>query len=174
MIFKDWRECDQSPIDLNFEQHKIYYVHARAWHIKGYLLGRHSYLTWWDKKHKSQLVIEYTDRETLDIQDANILYSGREEYTLHAPYISDRLANARWFGADPIIKAECTNYLQYEDFVSACKHYPYKTTPFDLLKNNCNTFTSYLLYHLDLDIQQPWPAIGHKNRQTWINYGLKI
>jgi len=174
MIFKDWRLCDQSPIDLQFKKDKIYYVHARAWHLKGYLLGRHSYLTWWSQNHKQQLVVEYTDRETLEVQSGKVIYGGREEYQLHAPYISNRPANARWFGADPVIKGYCTNTLNYNDIVDACEEYPYKITTFDLLKNNCNTFTSYLLYKLNLDIKQPWPAIGHRSKQTWKNHGLKI
>ena len=172
MIFKDWRICDQSPIDLTFHKDYIYYVHAKAWHIKGVIGGRHSYLTWYSPEHQRQLVIEYTDRETLDVQKANIVYSGRDEYTLHAPFISDRLPNARWFGADPIIKGCCgKGVIKYQDFVDACESYPNKVTDFHLLKNNCNTFTSYLLYKMRLEIEQPFPAIGHRSRQRWSNSG---
>lgn len=172
MIFKDWRLCDQSLVDLEFKKDQLYYVHARAWHLKGWLFGRHSYLTWWSPEHKKQLVIEYTDRETLAVQGADIVYGGRDEYQLHAPFISTRPANARWFGADPIIKGSCgIGNIKYQDFVDACEQYPNRITEFNLLTNNCNTFTSYLLYKLKLDITQPFPAIGHRSRQRWSNSG---
>ena len=172
MFFKDWRECDQSLVDLTFDKGCIYYVHAQAWHLKGYLGGRHSYITWWSTDQKCQLVVEYTDKETLDVQNANIIYEGRKEYSLHAPFISDRAANARWFGHDPIVKGICSKgIIKDEDFVTACKLYPNALKDFDLLKNNCNTFTSYLLYKMRLEISQPHPAIGYKSRQRWSNSG---
>jgi hypothetical protein len=171
-MFKDWRICDQSLVPMEFHPEYVYYVHARAWHFKGYIGGRHSYLTWFSKEHNQQLVIEYTDRETLEVQGADIIYSGTDHYTNHAPFISNRKPNARWFGADPYIKGSCSLYPHtYSDFVDACDIYPNRNTEFNILHNNCNTFTSYLLYKMMLEIEQPFPAVGHRSRQRWSNSG---
>jgi hypothetical protein len=171
-MFRDWRHCNQSLVDMSFHKDVVYYVHARAWHLKGYLGGRHSYITWYSKDHGQQLVVEYTDRETLDVQDADIIYSGTDEYQTHAPFISNRKPNAHWFGGRPIIKGACGLFPhQYSEFENACRTYPNANKEFNLLTNNCNTFTSYLLYKMKLEIEQPHPAIGYKSRQRWSNSG---
>ena len=177
MFFKDWRECDQSIVPMELSTKSIHYIHARAWHIKGYLGGKHSYLTLWSKEHKDYITCEYTDRETLAIQGAKILYAGTNEYQLHAPFISIRKFNARWFGSDPVIYYSASNpgtwhhELGYKDFAIACDEYPLLHEDFDLLKNNCNTFTSYLIHKLKLDMDSPTLAIGARSRQWWGRHG---
>jgi len=171
-MFRDWRHCNQNEVEMEFDKDSIYYVHARAWHLKGYLGGKHSYITWFSKEHNQQLVVEYTDRETLDVQEADIIYSGTDDYFAHAPFISNRKPNRRWFGADPYIKGYCSLYPRtYSDFVDACDIYPNRNKEFNILTNNCNTFSSYLLYKMMLEIEQPFPAFGHRSRQKWSNSG---
>lgn len=177
MIFKDWRECDQSLVPMELSTNGIHYINARAWHLKGYLGGKHSYITLWSKKHEDYITVEYTDRETLSVQNAKILYAGTDSFSEHSTFISIRHPNARWFGADP--KVQCTagnpgswhHELHYEDFVLACEQYPFKNTEFNLLTNNCNTFTSYLIHKLKLDMDYPLFSIGSRSRQWWGRHG---
>ena len=162
MFFKDWRVLDQSPTKLTFEKEYVYYVHSRAWALKGWLGGTHSWITFWSQEHNQWLVLELTDKETLDIQNANILYCRDNlKYQERSPTISDRIPNAKWFGSTPSIVGKTHNVYQYQDFVNVCKQYP--VTEFKLLTQNCNTFISYVLKILKLDINRPFRSVGFKN-----------
>lgn len=169
IFFKDWRICDQTPIEMNLKKENIYYIHAKAWHIKGFLGGTHSYFTFY---HLDKwLVVELTDMETLGYQNASILFGPRnlEDQTIRRPYISNRKYNAKWFGNVPKIVGFSKCNVSYEEIVNACKEY--KITDFSLLRRNCNTFASYVLYKLNLDIKKPLISIGFKNKNWWMeNY----
>lgn len=169
-MFKDWKECSQEPIHLPLDPAGFYYLQAQAWHLKGYLGGTHSYCAF---NHNQQwMVIELTDIETLEVQKADVLYHGTDT-KLHAPFISSRPYNARWFGHKPYIVDSCTNNTSYEQIVEVTKNYPLKE--FNLLKQNCNTFTSYLIASLNLDLERPFRSVGFRNKQWWQkNHGIKI
>jgi hypothetical protein len=50
--------------------------------------------------------------------------------------------------------------LNYRDVEAACMEYP--RDEFNLLTWNCNTFTSFMLKKLGIDIKPPLLAIGAK------------
>ena len=110
MFFKDWRLLDQSPVGLPFEKEYIYYVHSRAWALKGWLGGTHSWITFWSSKHDQWMVVELTDIETISVQKGR-LYWLRDNigYQEHSPIISNRTPNAKWFGSTPIVVGKCKN-----------------------------------------------------------------
>ncbi len=151
---------------MELEKSFIYYIQARAWHLKGYLGGTHSYTTFFSPAHDSWCVVEYTERETLAYQDGKILYDGNTtvDDREHAPYISTRSYNAQWFGADPYI-VDFALAPTYEEVLESCKQYPLKG--FKLLDVNCNTFTSYLHWNLGLHLDRPWRSVGYRNKDWW-------
>jgi len=167
MLFKDWRLLDQSPVDLGFEKEYVYYVHARAWALKGWFGGTHSWTVFWSTEHSEWLVIELTDIETISVQQAKILWiKDNVDYQEHSPVISNRIPNAKWFGATPLIVGQCKNTFTYNDFAEVCKQYPIKN--FKLLDQNCNTFTSFLIAKLNLKINRPLRSVGFKNKKYWL------
>lgn len=164
--FTDWRECNQNLIPMNLDKCIVYYMQARAWHIKGYLGGTHSWTTFYSDLHNSWLVAEYTERETLSYQMGEIIYDGNNtlDDTRYAPYITTRPFNAQWFGADPYIVDCCFSPL-YNQILKACVEFPYNE--FNLLYLNCNTFTSYLHWKLNLNLKRPLRSVGYKNKHWW-------
>jgi hypothetical protein len=166
MFFKDWRECDQSRIQMKLDKSKFYYIQAQAWALKGYLGGTHSYCVFWDKEW---LVVELSDEETLSYQGGRVLYNGApyNDITHRAPVISTRPYNAKWFGNTPYIVDSCKSTISYSDVLYACKKYPF--TEFKLLTQNCNTFTSFLINELKLDLKRPLRSMGFKNKNWWNN-----
>lgn len=162
MLFKDWRLLDQSSVGLVFNKDYIYYLHSRAWALKGWLGGTHSWLTFWSSEYNKQLVVELTDPETISVQHANIVYNWPNiEYTDHSPTISDRVADAKWFGTTPVIVDFVPNTLKFSEIEQACIDYPIRE--FKLLNQNCNTFLSYLIFKLDLKMKRPLRSVGFKN-----------
>jgi hypothetical protein len=164
--FKDWRECSQDLKELGLDSSRLYYIQARAWNLKGYLGGTHSWTTFYSQQHKSWLVIEYTERETLGYQDGTIIHDGNptSDDTKHGAYITTRAPNAQWFGADPYIVDSCPA-PSYEEVLKACETIPYDG--FRLLDLNCNTFTSYLHWRLGLHLRRPLRSVGYKNKDWW-------
>jgi hypothetical protein len=165
-FFTDWRILDQSSVGLEFDKRYCYYVHARAWALKGYLGGMHSWFVFWSMELNDWLVVELNDRETLEIQNANILYIWKNVgYQEYSPTISKRVIDGKWFDASPIIAGKSLLNFDYSDIVKLCDDYPYKE--FSLTSQNCVTFTSYLIYKLNLKISRPFRSIGFKNRKFW-------
>jgi hypothetical protein len=166
MLFKDWRLLDQSPVDLNLNRDYVYCIHSRAWALKGWLGGTHSWTTFWSEEHQQWLVIELSDKETINVQQASLYWIREDvEYQEHSPIISNRCPTAKWFGTIPIILGKHRNTFTYSDFVNVCKSYPIKK--FKLLNQNCNTFTSFLIARLNLDIKRPVRSIGSRNKRYW-------
>ena len=166
MFFKDWRLLDQSPVGLPFEKEYIYYVHSRAWALKGWLGGTHSWITFWSNQHDKWLVVELTDKETITIQHANLLYVwDNVGYRAHCPIVSDRTPDAKWFGTIPKIHKRVLNTVKYSDIEQACRDYPFKE--FDLLTRNCNTFSSYIIDKLNLNIEPPLRSFGFRGNKFW-------
>lgn len=169
-IFKDWRECRQDPVpSLVLNRSYFYYLHAQAWHLKGYLGGTHSYCAFYHDHN--WMVVELTDIETLTVQRAKIIYKGTDTHA-HAPFISTRPYNARWFGHRPKIVDYCHS-IDYDKIINAVESYPIKK--FRLLETNCNTFVSYLIAALNLNLRRPIRSVGFKNKYWWRDhYGIKV
>jgi hypothetical protein len=172
MLFKDWRLLDQSSVGLVFDKKYFYYVHSRAWALKGWLGGTHSWFVFWSVEYDRWLVLELTDRETIDVQTATPLYMWIVKYTDHTPTISNRVPDAKWFGSTPIVVGKTLNNLTYQEIVDVCNSYPIKE--FKLITHNCNTFASYVLYKLHLTIKRPLRSIGFKDTTWWKNYESQI
>jgi hypothetical protein len=169
--FKNWRQCSQDIVPLDVDKSRMYYVQAQAWHLKGYLGGAHSWLTLWSEENQSWIVIELSDEETMSYQDGKVLYS--ENSTSHTPFMSTRSYNAQWFGHNPYIVDNCIANVPINRIVEAMKEYPIKE--FNILNRNCNTFTSYMIWKLNLRLRRPFKSIGFKNVMWWQkNYGTKV
>jgi hypothetical protein len=151
---------------MSLDTSQIYYIQARAWALKGYFGGTHSWTTFFSNEHNAWCVVEVTDKETLMCQDGIILYEKviSNDDTVRAPYISTRSYNAEWFGSKPSIIDSCPT-VSYDAILNACKDYPY--SEFRLLDLNCNTFSSYLYWKLNLDLKQPLRSVGFKNKKYW-------
>lgn len=173
-FFKDWRVLDQSLVPMDLDTTKIYYMHARAWALKGYLGGTHSWTTFYSNKHKYWLVLELTDPETLAVQNAEIVAQGwpTPDPTMHAPFLTKRPCNAKWFGADPVIVASCEMTASLKDVIALLPQYPFKE--FVLTKRNCNTFTSYIINKLGLDMHRPLRSFGFRNKNWWEKHDTKV
>jgi hypothetical protein len=170
MMFKDWRLCSQDSIPMDLQYRGLYYIHAQAWHIKGYLGGRHSWCTFNVPKH-GWVTVELTTRETLAHQDCKVLWVKKDGVALddHAPFISTRAPNKQWFGHDPQVVWIHPYDVSYEDVVKACEDYPIEE--FNILTKNCNTFTSWLMYRLGIDVRIPrLTSIGWKSKRYWRKY----
>lgn len=165
-MFKDWRTCSQESISLDLQYNGLYYIHAQAWHIKGYLGGKHSWCTF-NMPTRGWVVVELTTRETLYYQDCDIIYDGGVGLPddAHAPFISTRAPNKQWFGHDPEVVKIYPYRVEYADVEAACKSYPFKE--FNLLTKNCNTFTSYLMHELQIEVRRLIHPIGWKSDKFW-------
>lgn len=172
MIFKHWKYCSQNLIPLAVDESRIYYIQSQAWALKGYLGGTHSLLAFFSDQHDVWCVVEYTDRETLHYQDGQILYDKdiNTDDISRSPYISTRSYNAEWFGHRPYIVDSCPT-VSYKSVLSACEDFPYNE--FRLLDLNCNTFTSYMCWKLNLDLKRPIRSIGFRNKKYWTKTCLK-
>lgn len=162
MFFKDWKQCDQSIVGMaGLNLDRFYYMQAQAWHLKGYLGGTHSYCTFFhDNKW---MVVEMTDIETLTVQNAEVIYQ-KTDGADYAPFISNRSYNAKWFGHVPYVVDICATPT-YDEIAHACDNYP--INKFKILTSNCNTFTSYLISTLKLDLRRPLRSVGFKNARWW-------
>lgn len=166
MLFKDWRLLDTTSVHLSFDLRYVYYVHSRAWALKGWLGGTHSWLVFWSKEKSKWLTMELTTKETLDFQETrNIYYIRDVSPTLHSPVISDRCPDGKWFGSTPTIVGQCFNEFSLKDFEKVCKKYPFDD--FNLFSKNCNTFTSYVNYSLGLNLTRPIRSFGARDDKYW-------
>jgi hypothetical protein len=172
MFFKHWKLCDQDLVPLEFDQGRFYYIQAQAWALKGYLGGTHSYCTFWSRDHNSWMVVELTDPETVSYQNCQTFYTNVKtaDPTEHSPIITNRAPNARWFGHNPYIVDSCPMTADYKDIVKACAEYP--LTGFVLISQNCNTFTSYLIWKLKLNLRRPFRSVGFRSKSWWSAHTL--
>ena len=170
MLFKDWRLLSTETVPLPFVKGRIYYLHARAWALKGYLGGTHSWSTFWSPEHNKWLVVELTDEETISYQNAKILFtrSTSTDKTEHSPIISTREPNQRWFGCEPYIVDSSLQNFTYDDIVKACREYP--IDEFIMIKRNCNTFSSYLNWKLGLNLKRPFRSVGYRPAAWWTKF----
>jgi hypothetical protein len=172
MFFTDWRFLDIDIIPMDLDKSRMYYIHAQAWGLKGYLGGTHSWTTFYSKQHDSWLVVELSDLETIMVQGASIVYVGNpKDIFEHSPFITKRPYNSRWFSKDPVIVDSCPT-VEFEQILSAVKAYPFKK--FKLLYRNCNTFTSYLIYKLNLPLHRSIKSIGFRSKHWWRKHATEI
>jgi hypothetical protein len=172
-MFKHWKECSQDLVPMDLSYNGLYYIKAQAWHIKGYLGGNHSWCAF--KKDSQWLVVELTTRETLNVQSANVIHTTDRHapYDGHRPFISDRAPNAQWFGHDPVVEWIYPYNVNYADVVNACYSYPHQHE-FNNVNKNCNTFTSFLLWKLNIDARRnTWKEYGWKSAKYWDMYSKK-
>jgi hypothetical protein len=168
MFFKHWSKCSQDIVDLDLDPNKLYYLQAQAWHLKGYIGGRHGYLTQYCSTQQSWLTIELSDRETVGYQcssrarPAEIIWAGQGRNEI--PLITDRDPRAQWFGHDPEI-VDCCDRVDIDRVISALEQYPYKD--FNLILRNCNTMISFLIYNLKLNLRRPMLCIGYRDQFYW-------
>ena len=167
MMFNDWRQASQKPVELDLDTRYIYHVQSVSCGIKGLFGGTHGYLTFFSRPRNKWLVVEVTDLETLEIQNATVLYCkkenpGHQEKTV---YISDRKHDARWFGHRPAVVDRDLCVPDLYDIIVACDAYIHDD--FDLIKKNCNTLVSFLIYHFNLDMYRPIRSIGYVKKLKW-------
>jgi len=168
MLFKDWKLLDQSSAGLSFEKEYSYYIHSRAWALKGWLGGTHAWIVFWSIDHNRWLVVELTDHETIGVQNANVLYSQEAVgFQERCPMISDRTPDAKWFGSTPTVVGKSCATFSFDELIAACKAYPFKE--FKLISCNCITFVSYLIVKLNLNISRPIRSYGFKDHKFWKN-----
>lgn len=155
----DWRHADISDTGIlsNTSTPSTYILSASSWGMKGKLPGaRHSWVSAFNGI--SWKTYEITDLETLDIQGANVLYAKYTDYQLKQLIVSDRNPSTLWFGNKPRIDYT-TNYLDIN-----ADSYPMNYN-IDLITNNCNTFTSYIVWKHDLNFNPYY--VGFKNKKFW-------
>lgn len=166
MLFKDWRLLNTSSVKLDFDQRYLYYVHSRAWALKGWLGGTHSWIVFWSSETNSWLSMELTTKETLGFQGTqNVYYIRDVDPSLHSPVISDRCPDGKWFGSTPTVVDRCLNKFSLSDLEQLCNEYPFDE--FNLFSKNCNTFTSYVNYKLKLGLKKPIRSVGAKGDFFW-------
>lgn len=164
-VFGDWRGLSCASAGVKLDPQRVYYWHSRTHGLKGRLGGTHGHISFYDQQWYT---VEITDEETLEYQCCEIAYRGTEEYQSRAAFISTRLPDQQWFGNPATVVSTCYDRLTLDQVAQACELYP--ITEFNLLRRNCNTFVSYLIYKLDLNLNKPMIAVGYKSRNYWKNY----
>lgn len=165
MIFSDWRKADISEVLMALDNDYVYFLHSRAWGLKGYLGGTHSWLAFWCHENKKWMVAEVSDRETVDVQGARTYCAGTEHYSDKTPILSDRSPRQKWFNAYPSIVAKERRRITIQQASAVIRSYPF--SQYKLLHRNCNTFFSYLVYELDLHFQKPLVSVGFRPKKFW-------
>jgi hypothetical protein len=162
--FSDWRDADISKTDVlkSIKLPATCFLSANAWGLKGKLPGgKHSWIA--EYNGYAWKTFEITDRETLEVQQANIFFCERDNYTERQLIVSDRDPSTLWFGNSPRLDA-IFNWKGIEE------HYPLNTN-INLAFNNCNTYLSYIAwrYHFNLKL----PYIGFRDKSFWEKYEIR-
>lgn len=156
--FSDWRDADISKTNIlsHIKNPVTCFLSSNAWGLKGKLPGaKHSWIA--EYNGYTWKTFEITDRETIDVQQANILFCERDSYTERQLIVSDRDPTTMWFGNQPRMDA-IFNWKGIEN------GYPLNTN-INLLFNNCNTYLSYIAWRYHFKINLPY--IGFKSKQFW-------
>jgi hypothetical protein len=165
MILSDWRDADIGITALTLDKEYVYYIHSRAWGLKGYLGGTHPWLAFWCHEQYKWMVLETSDRETVVIQSAKTYFAGTSHFTDKTPILSDRDPRQKWFNATPQIFAKEKRQISVPQAIRAIEDYPFQN--YKLLHRNCNTFFSFLVYSLNLSFKKPLVAIGFRELSFW-------
>lgn len=162
--FSDWRDADISKTNVlkHIKLPATCFLSANAWGLKGKLPGgKHSWIA--EYNGYTWKTFEITDRETIEIQQANILFCERDNYTERQLIVSDRDPSTLWFGNQPRLDG-IFNWKGIEEY------YPLNTN-INLAFNNCNTYLSYIAwrYHFKLKL----PYIGFKDKSFWEKHEIR-
>ena len=163
-VFGDWRGLSCRSAGLELDISKVYYWHGKAHGLKGLLGGTHGHLSFFDDRW---FTVEITDEETLEYQDCEIIYRNTNEYQKRGVFISTRQPDQLWFGNKVTIVDNCYQNLRLLTVIDACDRYP--QWEFDMVRRNCNTFVSFMIYWLGLDLKKPFISVGFKSLAYWQN-----
>jgi hypothetical protein len=149
---------------VNFNVGGLYFLNARTFGLKGFLGGSHSWITFVSDDLLTHTVIEVTDVESLHIQGATSitefgLFTGPTEKQV---IMSNRDGGQLWFGEQPSV-----TYIGPSNIDVLLKwttSYPLITQRFSLFNANCNTYTSWILHLLGMNL---WTGIGCKSTLKW-------
>jgi len=167
-ILGDWRGLNCASPGLDLDPDCVYYWHSRAHGLKGILGGTHGHISFYDGRWYT---VEITDEETLEYQDCEIVHRTTDQYQVRAAFISTRRPDQYWFGNKTTAVSECYSRLKIADVIEACDQYPYKS--FDMIFRNCNTFVSFLIFYLNLNLERPLVSVGYRSQNFWMqNYKL--
>lgn len=161
-LFGRWQDKSiEQAAELNVPG--LYFLAARTFGLKGLLGGTHSWLTHVDHDMK-HTVIEVTSIETLNVQGSGFYYgyNGMPNYEAdieeHRVFVSDRRGDQAWFGHAP--EVVYIGPMELEPLLDWTGCYPKLDHAFNVLKANCNTFTSWILHLIGVEL---WIGIGAKN-----------
>lgn len=156
--FSDWRFADISETDVlsSIKTPATCFLSANAFGLKGKLPGgKHTWIATFDGSRWK--TFEITDIETIEIQQARVLYSEHDSFTQRQLIISNRNPSTVWFGNRPRLD-RIYKYVDIE------YEYP-KNTNINLLTNNCSTYVSYIIWKYGFETTMPY--VGFKQKEYW-------
>jgi hypothetical protein len=158
-VFGRWQDKSVNQ-SVHLKVPGLYFLAARTWGFKGLIGGTHSWLTHVgpDLAHT---VIEVTNIETLHVQGSTCFsnFTGKPASPQeHMVYMSNRPGDQLWFGHKP--EVVYVGPLALDLLLDWTEHYPRLNHSFHVLHANCNTFTSWILHLLDVEL---WTGFGAKN-----------
>ena len=160
--FSDWRDADISKTDILdlIKTPATCFLSSNAYGLKGkFPGGKHTWIATFNGN--AWRTYEITDRETIDVQNAMILYADKDNYTERQLIVSDRDPSSHWFGNRPRLD-KVFKYIDIDVY-----DYPLNNN-INLLTNNCSTFVSYVAWKYKLKATLPY--IGYKNIAFWEKY----
>jgi hypothetical protein len=113
----------------------------------------------------SHLVAEVTDLETLYVQGATKFKAMRNPKSNHEliVFLSNRNGGQLWFGSMP--KIFYLGNMTRQSFIELIDSYPLANNTFHVLNTNCNTFSSWICYKLEIIPKNI--GIGSKTKDRW-------
>jgi hypothetical protein len=159
--FSDWRDADISKTNVldSIKLPATCFLSANAYGLKGkFPGGKHTWVATFDGNRWK--TFEITDRETIDIQNAMILYADRDNYIERQLIVSDRDPSTMWFGNQPRLD-RVYEYVNIDP-----SKYP-NNDNINLVTNNCSTFLSYISWKHRFFTTLPY--IGYKRLSYWDN-----
>lgn len=163
--WNNWRNASIAKTNIvDNAKDGIYFFSANAFGLKGKLPGgKHSWAA--IRAGSSWFTIEITDIETIEFQNANIVFSQNSDKYASQVIISDRDPSTMWFGNKPEVLHYSSKVF---DFTSNMMYFPYPGKNIKLYKNNCNTYLSYLLWASNS--RKHFKYIGFKQYNYWNKY----
>jgi hypothetical protein len=157
-LLGDWRIESVEPVaDL---ADGLHFMRARTIGLKGVLGGYHSYAAY--VRGGVHTVFEVSDAETLDHQGVTLRSYIERPLTPKTQVVlaSDRHGYQRWFGAAPKVLATCN--VPLIEVLTIVSEYPQASMKFHVLRNNCNTFVSWLAYNVGCKLPWTWGMRSHR------------
>lgn len=169
-VFGRWQDQSVAKV-VDFKVPGLYFLNARTYGFKGWVGGSHSWLVHVDQDYK-QTVLEVTSYETLRVQGASDI-TGFKEYTDEVEQqvlVSNREGGQMWFGHRPRVVVYL-GPLVADTVLDWTKNYPLLRGSFSILQANCNTFTSWIMSLLGVEL---WTGIGAKSPAKWQKNGKSV